>query len=554
MPTSQEQLGALTRGATIEAKISASFRKRFGVRGADGNYHLPLPPKGHPLAKVFARAVLRRAHQTTKLGADAIARQVSKAKAILGEADTLEAMGLAVRRESGKLGTKWGSLREGQSRFAQPITTFFPLLEGAKIDEEKGTARVVLIRVGPGNSADNHYYTAEALKKAVAEHIFEGAKCYIDHPTPVEEKIIPERSADRLGGFFFDCRFEEVTDLKSGITVEAITAEFQPRVGDERVLSLLRTSEQYAQKVRENTFFGYSINAMGGGEVAEIDGRRFNRVDEITKAFSVDIVTEAGAGGGPIPGSFRESNRMPVAQDLAIGINRAKLLEGMRSPVKAVRSQAFDAFFESQALADLPADIKNKLLEARKAAEKDADLEEDDDVMEAIAEAVEAAVTDEDDKPRQEGKTPAMEERGATPTPDNKHDATAPAGGFHEADIDKMDEAQAKAALKNLNKQYGTKVAEAERLRTDNSASARRLAESQIDALLEDESIPEQFRPRLRRELLAEGALSHRARLDFVHEFAQAYITPNLREGAGAGRAREGVGGGASIKVPDFTR
>jgi hypothetical protein len=214
---------------------------------------------------------------------------------------------------------------------------------------------------------------------------------------------------------------------------------------------------------------------------------------------------------------------------------------------------------ESDLLKDLAPEIKHKLLEARKAVEKD-ELEEDDDVMEAIAEAVEAAL-DDDETPatrerggKREGKTPVIAE--ASPTPENKGDATSPNAGLHEtldeAAIDKMDEAGAKAALKNLNKQYGSKVAEAKRSAQALSSSERRLSESRIDALLEDENIPESFRPRLRREMLTEGLANRREMLAFVHEFAQAYIAPHVREGTGGSRVRESAGSG--VKVPDFTK
>lgn len=63
------------------------FYEKHGIKGSDGNYHLPLPPKGHPQAKRYARAVLTRAHQVTKLTPEQVARQVKKARDILGESN-----------------------------------------------------------------------------------------------------------------------------------------------------------------------------------------------------------------------------------------------------------------------------------------------------------------------------------------------------------------------------------------------------------------------------------------------------------------------------------
>lgn len=64
---------------------SDKFYEKHGVKGSDDKYHLPLPPKGHPQAKRYAKAVLTRAHQVTKLSPEQVAKQVKKAKDILGE-------------------------------------------------------------------------------------------------------------------------------------------------------------------------------------------------------------------------------------------------------------------------------------------------------------------------------------------------------------------------------------------------------------------------------------------------------------------------------------
>lgn len=72
----------------------ATFRRKHGIapRGKGPHppsaYGLPLPPKGHPLAKQFARAVLARAHQAKAGGRfdpAAVDRQVKKARRILGQ-------------------------------------------------------------------------------------------------------------------------------------------------------------------------------------------------------------------------------------------------------------------------------------------------------------------------------------------------------------------------------------------------------------------------------------------------------------------------------------
>lgn len=172
---------------------------------------------------------------------------------------------------------------------------------------DKGVARSMLIREGPGNLGDRHWYTAEVLQKAVAEEVVEGAQCFLDHPTEVEDRVQPERSVLKLGGWYSDVAFGDYDDPKLG-KVSAIFADLHPPVGNEKVIELLRTAVQYADKFPDKSYVGLSINAIGTGEKATINGEIWNRVDHLSEVVSVDLVTRAGAGGKLI--TFREAATM----------------------------------------------------------------------------------------------------------------------------------------------------------------------------------------------------------------------------------------------------
>src|SRR5689334_8969696 len=67
------------------------------------------------------------------------------------------------------------------------------LWEGPKV-------RVVLISEGLGNKRDMNYYGPEAIASAPAQ--FEGAHCFLNHPSYSEERDIPERRVEGLCGYF----------------------------------------------------------------------------------------------------------------------------------------------------------------------------------------------------------------------------------------------------------------------------------------------------------------------------------------------------------------
>lgn len=137
---------------------------------------------------------------------------------------------------------------------------------------------VALIRVGPGNKKDNHWYTREMLERDGA--IFEGLTMHtVDH-----------REDQRA----------ETTDVS---TVKQVTGITEIDGEEYLVARVLAYDPDFCEKTRNRADAGLlsqlqcSILAMGKATPQEIDGQTFNVVQEITEARHVDWVTRAGAGG-----------------------------------------------------------------------------------------------------------------------------------------------------------------------------------------------------------------------------------------------------------------
>lgn len=188
------------------------------------------------------------------------------------------------------------------------------LLEG---DAKDGSRfKVCLIQEGLGNFKDGFFYTREALEQAVQDEVFEGKKIYANHPSVLDEENRPERDVKEVLGHFENCTFEEV-DSRGEIHADLIIPD-----GDafDWARAMAEHAVKYADKYRESNkeFVGLSINASGDAKEEEIDEVMKTApeaclpklqeakendvtavmvVSEINNAVSVDLVTEAGAGG-----------------------------------------------------------------------------------------------------------------------------------------------------------------------------------------------------------------------------------------------------------------
>lgn len=156
-----------------------------------------------------------------------------------------------------------------------PVLEAMRLLEAEAVGDTGLVWRVSLIR--PGWSANGFYYSPEVLGAAAA--LYEGAKAYGDHPTESEMKERPERSIQHVVGWYEGVRQEPDGRL---------TAE----------LHLLERALWLGNDLKQRpTLYGLSHDVRGKTKIGEADGRAGRIVEAIAQVKSVDVVTEAAAGG-----------------------------------------------------------------------------------------------------------------------------------------------------------------------------------------------------------------------------------------------------------------
>jgi hypothetical protein len=162
-------------------------------------------------------------------------------------------------------------------------------------------ARILVIRAGPGNLGDRHWYTEDCLKQAVADGVFEGAQSYLDHPTPIEDVQRPERSVKDLAGQLSSVAIAKYDDPFRGASV-GVYADFTPAAtaAGDVAFGLIRSAIAQREVGVSSPLVGFSLNALGTGESVPINGEVWNQIDLITECLSVDVVTRAGAGGGVV--------------------------------------------------------------------------------------------------------------------------------------------------------------------------------------------------------------------------------------------------------------
>lgn len=160
----------------------------------------------------------------------------------------------------------------------------------------RGVYKVILLREGPGNPRDRHFYTRKAIEQAARERIFEGLPAYADHPDAVEEEVRPERSIRDMAGWFENAEFVEDEATRKALLVSDLVTIPGPSLQWVRDLldaALLKRSN----RSDATDLVGLSINATGVTEAMDVGGEEWQAVQEFLEGKSVDIVTQAGAGG-----------------------------------------------------------------------------------------------------------------------------------------------------------------------------------------------------------------------------------------------------------------
>ena len=151
-------------------------------------------------------------------------------------------------------------------------------LQESAYDATKGELTVTVIK--PGMSKNKRFYPPAVLKKSAS--IFEGVKMFADHQSDKESKERPEGSVHNWVGSLGKVWAEGDGTVKAKATiVEPLFKAKLDRLNETGLLNQM----------------GVSIRAVGEAHAVEQDGEKFQMVESLLAARSVDFVTYAGAGG-----------------------------------------------------------------------------------------------------------------------------------------------------------------------------------------------------------------------------------------------------------------
>jgi hypothetical protein len=349
----------------------------------------------------------------------------------------------------------------------------------AAADQPIRRARVCIISEGPGNLADRHWYTREAIESGVA--VFEGAKAFADHPSRREEIELPERSVRQLIGHFEKCAVESGRDGRAALMADLV---LNPADSDlmRHVRGLIREAADHAALYPDmQPHSGLSINADGEDAPAEINGEQWNAVTRLTAAISADVVTFPAARGG-------WTRSLESLRD-AVGSGRTKEASAMK--IKIVRES-------NEQLRKLAAKLaKTDDAEARKTIH--AEMEGYMKASDEAAEAANVAASDKE-KAEAEAKKKAEDDLKAAGVPADKKDDEEP-----------EEEARKKASL---TKKAGELKESAKVLRKAGNEELAAALEDQAKALeskaTDFASVREELRESNRKVQVLESVLSGR--------------------------------------------
>lgn len=154
--------------------------------------------------------------------------------------------------------------------------------ETVKVTESAMTKMPVKI-IGPGWGS-MAYYSKEVLKRDGPKVYTKGTHMMWNHATDTEESERPEGDLNHLAAVLTkDAEWRDNGPKGPGLYSEA------------------KVFSDYASKIQEKgAHIGVSINAGIRGHEGSMEGRSGKIADALVRAYSVDFVTRAGAGGAPI--------------------------------------------------------------------------------------------------------------------------------------------------------------------------------------------------------------------------------------------------------------
>jgi hypothetical protein len=153
--------------------------------------------------------------------------------------------------------------------------TITQITEAGALAPAQLTGKTWKIKVIEGDrKGSSAYYPKEALQEG-APLFKENTKIFLNHPTQDDKFNQPERRVQDIAGYLTEGATYDGKDLYANAT-------FLPQY------------QEMVKELAERGLIGMSIRAEG--EVSEASGTK--TLTRFTKVHSIDVVTEAGAGGG----------------------------------------------------------------------------------------------------------------------------------------------------------------------------------------------------------------------------------------------------------------
>jgi hypothetical protein len=182
---------------------------------------------------------------------------------------------------------------------------------------------VKIIGAGWGSMA---FYPKEVLKRDGPKVYSKGTHMYWNHPTSAEEAARPEGDLSNLAAVTTkDAEWNENGPKGPGLYTEA------------------KVFSDYAQQIQEKgPHIGVSINAGIRGHVGEAEGRTGRICDELSRAFSADFVTRAGAGGAPVVPVVEAARGETPQSQLKETVMEDKVAEALRTENEGLKARILE--------------------------------------------------------------------------------------------------------------------------------------------------------------------------------------------------------------------
>ena len=226
-----------------------------------------------------------------------------------------------------------------------------------------GGIEVIIILEGPGNDADKHWYSAQAIQDGVIK--FNGQRAFLNHQTAEEAEDRPEQDVTLLAGFYKNTRVGTAYNWKLGKNVSALQATFVSNGTEagQEAAALARAQilwQESFPNLKGECHAAISINSGGWSDgTVEYNGEEWTNVVAFEDVRSADIVTRPGAGGAfvrlaesltGVPVKTKESDmkkellKLAVALETATKAVKAEKDSKKRTALESDRKKAQAAF------------------------------------------------------------------------------------------------------------------------------------------------------------------------------------------------------------------